>query len=138
MMVHERAARVRRGVQHHAAMNGKPLAAFAAAALARCGLTTPPADAAAARVPRPLRGGRRTVTVWRRATHSADAAAAGDAASSTGATLRGAVLAMTAKADLETWGASMAGVGDTRMNGAATSENSGDGGEDDDDSDYVA
>ena len=89
-MVNERAARVRRGGQHHAAMNVKPLAAPAAAALARRGLTTPPANAAAARVPPPLRGGRRTATAWRRATHRAGAAGAADAASSAGATLRGA------------------------------------------------
>jgi len=76
-------------VQHHAAMDGKPLAAPAADSLSRRGLTTPSADAAAARVPPPLRGGRRTATAWRRATHSAGAAAAADAASSTGATLRG-------------------------------------------------
>jgi len=51
---------------------------------------TPPADAAAARVPYPLRGGRRPATAWRRATHRSGAAAAADAASSTGFTLRGA------------------------------------------------
>jgi len=87
-MVHERAVHVR--AQRHDAMNGKPLAAPATDALARRGLTTPPADVAAARVPRPLRGGRRTATAWRQATRSAGTAAAADAALSTGATLRGA------------------------------------------------
>ena len=90
MIVHESADCMRRGVQHHAAMDGKPFAAPAAAALARRGLTTPSADAAAARVPPSLRGGRRPATARRRATHSAGAAAAAEAASSPGATLRGA------------------------------------------------
>jgi len=89
-MVRESVVRVRRGGQHHAVMNGKPLAAPTTAALARRGLTTSPADAAAARVPPSLRGGRRTATAWKRATPSAGAAAAADAASSTGVTLRGA------------------------------------------------
>jgi len=71
-------------------MDGRPFAAPAAAALARRGLTTPPADVAAARVPPSLRGGRRTATAWKRATHSTGGGATADVASSTGATLRGA------------------------------------------------
>jgi len=89
IMVHESAVRVRSGVQHHAAMKGKPLAAPVVAAFARRGLTPPLADAATARVPPPLRGGRRTVTAWRWATHRAGAAVAVDAASSTGCKLQG-------------------------------------------------
>jgi len=81
---------MRRGAQHDAAMNGIPLVAPAAASLTRRGLMMPPADAAAARVPPPLRCGRRMATAWRPATHRAGAAAGADAASSTGATLRGA------------------------------------------------
>ena len=81
---------MRRGAQHDAAMNDMPLVAPAAASLTRRGLMIPPADAAAARVPPPLRCGRRTATAWRPATHRAGAAAGADAASSTGTTLRGA------------------------------------------------
>jgi len=71
-------------------MDGKPIAAPTAAVLARRGVTTPPADAATARVLTPLRGGQWAATARRRATSRAGAAAAVDAASSTGATIRGA------------------------------------------------
>jgi len=70
-------------------MNAKPPDAPAAAALAGNGLTTPPADAAAARVRYSLLGGRRPAIAWRLAKHSAGAAATTDAASLIGATLRG-------------------------------------------------
>jgi len=72
-------------------MDEKPLAAPAASALARRGLTKPSADAPAARVPAPLRASRRTATACWRASHSAGAAAAADAAWSSGATVQGAL-----------------------------------------------
>ena len=90
MMVHVSAVRLRRGVQHHEAMDGEPLAAPTAPALARRGMTTPPADAATARMLTPLRGDQRAATARQRATRRAGAAAAVDAASSTSATIRGA------------------------------------------------
>jgi len=48
------------------------------------------------------------------------------------------VLSMIAKTDLATWGESTVGAGDTTMTGSLTDENSGDGSEDEEDSDYVA
>jgi len=121
MILNEIAARVCGGVQNHAAMNAKPPDAPAAAALAGNGLTTPPADAAAARVRYSLLGGRRPAIAWRLAKHSAGAAATTDAASLIGATLRGSTRGGRARSCVDTvekLAAVGAGTGSTATAGA--------------------
>jgi len=71
-------------------MDGTPIAATTVAALARRGVMTLSADAAAARVTPPQRGGQRVAIGWRRAMRGAGAAAVADTASLTGATPWGA------------------------------------------------